>query len=479
MNENGFIKNIVDWIKYGGFWTWAIMIGLFSTGLWIPAAVMLLIKLEFIRPETWLVATNRRSSTDPAAKTQEQRENEYKNISRNLSSVSIEYFAGMVGVPFETAMRDIQRMQLEGAFGPDAYIDYGTKRLIIRSGGTDTQPSYTPKNVTVNQSGSTAPQTTAPVQEQKPKPKPRARAKTTSKSKASQKKKQSPQEIFKSQGALLWVGIIMLAVGGLAGISAVDDILSYGYFNFFDVMFPIVLAVTGGGMLGTRFLRKKRARRITSYLQIIGDRGSVTFSELASAVGESENTVKKDIEVMLDRKLLGDEAYMDIGQGKLIVLRSAAHEEPQTTEETESRYGEIIKEIRQLNDEIDDKAVSEKITRIEELTGKIFKVVEDKPEKLPEIKSFMSYYLPTTLKLLRSYRDFEHQGIGGDNIDATKERIEKILDTLVSGFSQQLDQLFMTDAMDISSDIDVLETMMKRDGLQKDDSGFGTPMAGV
>ena len=478
MNDNSFIKKIVEWIKYGGFLTWAIMIGLFSTGLWIPAAIMLLIKLEIIRPETWLVPTNR-YSTDPAAKSQEQRENEYKNISRNLSGVSIEYFAGMVGVPFETAMRDVQKMILEGAFGPDAYIDYGTKRLIIRSGGTNNEPSYTPKNVTVNQSGSTVPQPSAPVQEQKPKPKPKPRARSSTKSKTSQKKKPSTQEIFKSQGALLWAGIIMLVTGGLIGIGAVDDFLSYGYLDFFEAMFPLVLAVTGGGMLGTRFLRKKRARRITSYLQIIGDRGSIAFSELASAVGESENTVKKDIEVMLDRKLLGDEAYMDIGQGKLIILRSAAREEPQTKEETESRYSEIVKEIRQLNAEIDDKTVSEKITQIEELTGKIFKVVEDKPEKLPEIKSFMSYYLPTTLKLLRSYRDFEHQGIGGDNIDATKERIEKILDTLVSGFSQQLDQLFMTDAMDISSDIDVLETMMKRDGLSKDDSGFGTPMAGV
>ena len=66
----------------------------------------------------------------------------------------------------------------------------------------------------------------------------------------------------------------------------------------------------------------------------------------------------------------------------------------------------------------------------------------------------------------------ERQGIEGENIDGARERIESILDKLVSGFTQQLDQLFRADALDISSDIDVLETMMQRDGLTGDGSAF-------
>ena len=77
----------------------------------------------------------------------------------------------------------------------------------------------------------------------------------------------------------------------------------------------------------------------------------------------------------------------------------------------------------------------------------------------------MSYYLPTTLKLLDSYATFEKQGITGENIDSARMNIEKTLDTLVQGFSQQLDQLFTADVLDISADIDVLENMMKKDGL--------------
>ena len=77
----------------------------------------------------------------------------------------------------------------------------------------------------------------------------------------------------------------------------------------------------------------------------------------------------------------------------------------------------------------------------------------------------MNYYLPTTLKLLESYAKIEHVGVAGENMQKSKEDIEKILDMLVYGFVQQVDQLYASEYVDISSDIDVLETMMKKDGL--------------
>ena len=77
----------------------------------------------------------------------------------------------------------------------------------------------------------------------------------------------------------------------------------------------------------------------------------------------------------------------------------------------------------------------------------------------------MSYYLPTTLKILGSYAQMEAQGIEGENISAAKERIEGMMDKVVEGFEQQLDRLFQDDAMDITSDVAVLERMLEKDGL--------------
>jgi 5-bromo-4-chloroindolyl phosphate hydrolysis protein len=86
----------------------------------------------------------------------------------------------------------------------------------------------------------------------------------------------------------------------------------------------------------------------------------------------------------------------------------------------------------------------------------------------------MSYYLPTTLKLVRSYATLEKQGVKGENITSTKKSIGEILDTLSVGYEQQLDQLFKSDAIDIAADINVLENLMQQDGLTGEKSGFQT-----
>ena len=92
------------------------------------------------------------------------------------------------------------------------------------------------------------------------------------------------------------------------------------------------------------------------------------------------------------------------------------------------------------------------------------------PEKLPQIRKFMSYYLPTTLKLLRSYDELSRQGVSGQNITGTMEKVEGMMDTIVLAFEKQLDSLFGDQAMDISTDITVLDNMMAREGLTGGDA---------
>ena len=98
----------------------------------------------------------------------------------------------------------------------------------------------------------------------------------------------------------------------------------------------------------------------------------------------------------------------------------------------------------------------------------------DNPAKLPQIRKFMSYYLPTTLKLLDSYAKFEEAGIEGENLSRAQERIEETMDALIKGFDKQLDDLYRNEAMDIDSDIRVMENMLRRDTASvEDDFGLG------
>lgn len=124
-----------------------------------------------------------------------------------------------------------------------------------------------------------------------------------------------------------------------------------------------------------------------------------------------------------------------------------------------------LNELYQLNEQITDEAVSQRIDRIGMLTGSIFRIVIEKPEREADVRKFMNYYLPTTLKLLKSYDMLEEQSYQGENIIASRKKIEDVLDMLIVAYEKQLDRLFSDDALDIATDIDVLEAMMAGDGL--------------
>lgn len=127
-----------------------------------------------------------------------------------------------------------------------------------------------------------------------------------------------------------------------------------------------------------------------------------------------------------------------------------------------------LKEMRRLNDSIQDETTSAQIDRLETISAKIFQQVQKEPRQLPQIRKFMSYYLPTTLKLLRAYEELSHQGVQGENISGTMERVRSMMSTIVTAFERQLDSLFGDQALDISTDITVLENMMAREGLSDD-----------
>ena len=134
-----------------------------------------------------------------------------------------------------------------------------------------------------------------------------------------------------------------------------------------------------------------------------------------------------------------------------------------------------VGEMRRLNDAIEDPRISAQISLLETTTGKIIDTVAASPGKLPQIRKFMNYYLPTTLKLLNAYDRMDSAGVSGSNISATKAKVEQMLDTLCAAFDKQLDSLFGDEALDISTDITVMENLLAQEGL----SGPSKPTGGT
>lgn len=154
--------------------------------------------------------------------------------------------------------------------------------------------------------------------------------------------------------------------------------------------------------------------------------------------------------------------------------------EPATDAERIARNAELyLAALRRCNDQIGDPKLSAQMDRIEEVSIKIFAHVKSHPDKTPQIRKFMNYYLPTTLKLLRSYAEISGQGIEGSNITAAMQRVESAMEKIVPAFEKQLDALFADEALDLGTEASVLETMLAGEGLSGDDFTIDTPPDGA
>lgn len=302
----------------------------------------------------------------------------------------------------------------------------------------------------------------------------------------------TPDYTDKGTKTMKIIGAILGILGCVALFSAVGDNLSYAYhYNewwYFarQLFYPLGMLAGGASLLLGSGAMKRRQRRFATYLRTAGQKPAVPLDYLARAANVSRRRVEKDVNLMLEKGLWGDEAYIDLGSGMLFRSQAAATayfdkarqmqqpEEPAVQPQAAEGYAGVLRQIRELNDRIADEALSAKIDRIEQVSGRIFKAIEDDPAKKGASGTFLNYYLPTTLKLLENYADFEETGVSGENLSQAKSRIEATMDSIVVGFEHQLDELYRTDAMDIDSDIRVMETMLRRDTASvADDFGLG------
>ncbi|MBR3841468.1 MAG: 5-bromo-4-chloroindolyl phosphate hydrolysis family protein [Erysipelotrichales bacterium] len=125
-----------------------------------------------------------------------------------------------------------------------------------------------------------------------------------------------------------------------------------------------------------------------------------------------------------------------------------------------------LEAIRKANEAIKDEALSKDIESIEATALKIFKAVENRPKELGKIRKFISYYLPTTIKLLNAYAEFEGQDLKVENIEKSMTSIKNSVSMITSSFEKLLNSIYEDDMLDITTDIAVYEKMVSVDGYK-------------
>ena len=311
------------------------------------------------------------------------------------------------------------------------------------------------------------------------------------------------KRVNKGNGIIRFLGGLYLSfIGGVATLFAVlppIDSIVLVVWSAMVLALGIGLAISGG-----------RARRLIrnyiEYGRITGEREYVTVRELADKTGQEEEKIVKNIRAMLNKGYL-PKAALD-KQNSTLMLTQEVYEQysklanqkpkeeehpvnstsknhsdeandlykkdyytideslPEDVKEILKSGNEYLNKIRYYNDLIpDDEPMSDKLYTLEATVLSIFKKLQEEPKSAGDLRKLMSYYLPTTEKLLQSYVDLRKQPDSLDNIKKSQAEIEEATDVINDAFVKLLNQLFQSDAWDISLDISVMKTMMKQDSL--------------
>ena len=286
------------------------------------------------------------------------------------------------------------------------------------------------------------------------------------------------------------VASVLLLVFGFIGLGAVllgvlvsgiASLLSHtmGLFSGLSLGVFLPLLAVFLIMIFCGFALQGRVKRFKAYMQRMKGAKFCPVELLASSIGRTKKFVVKDLKKMIRLGFFPDghlddeqtclmldyETYQYYLEAKENMKKQQEAEEASEENAALAEGRRYIRQIREANDAIPAQDVSEKLSRLEDITTRIFDCVEQRPEKMPEIRKFMSYYLPTTLKLVNTYREFYEQPVESRNIAGAKKNIEGALDTINTAFENLLDSLYQDDAMDVSTDISVLKSMLAQEGL--------------
>ncbi|MDE6748194.1 MAG: 5-bromo-4-chloroindolyl phosphate hydrolysis family protein [Lachnospiraceae bacterium] len=260
------------------------------------------------------------------------------------------------------------------------------------------------------------------------------------------------------------------------------------------------------GMINVGIIQRRRLKRAERYVKLCDHKMYKNIKDLAMASGKKERYVVKDLQKMIDMGyfpeghldeqktcfMLSDAIYwqyMDVEESRKRIeeenrITAKPQEEsltpkdnpaPEISDEQNSELNtmiaegmECIRKLRELNDKIPGEVISAKLFRLESLLKEIFNSIREHPEQMHRMHKLMDYYLPTTLKLVEAYEEFDRVSAPGDEITAAKAEIENTLDTINHAFTELLNNLFQDSVFDATTDAQVLKTMLAREGLMNE-----------
>lgn len=283
---------------------------------------------------------------------------------------------------------------------------------------------------------------------------------------------------------------------GIFGLSTIFNTfgLALGTRSLATVVAAFCFTLISASGIGTGVIQRKRIQRAYRYASLCEDKKYMSIEDLAAATNTSPRRLLSDLKTIL-KKGFYPEGHMDADKTTLMlqdsiyneyvrvqrgrkelgcanVFDTTAREVDENVQDENAELEAMIREgnqyiekFRVLNDEIPGEAISEKLDRLDVLLKEIFACVKKHPEQRSRMHEVMSYYLPTVLKLVEAYREYDNVSEAGSEILDAKLQIEGSIDTINGALKTILNNLFRDSVWDVTTDATVLNTMLAQKGL--------------
>lgn len=295
---------------------------------------------------------------------------------------------------------------------------------------------------------------------------------------------------YRTSGVLLTVfGSILMSIGILLSlIFLITFIVTLSGVMQRLFFVTLITSVIGVIMLCVGISKIKKDKRYKKYAQLLtlnAQRSNeyMALDELAQAVKCKPETVREDLNDMMDKNLIvkavfdKDYEYIFFSEEVYKLYLSTCEQQAQREKEEAKKVdaqknSKIISDgfahletLGSISKKLSDPVIRQKTSLIYDIASKIMDFITNNPQRADEIKKFSSYYLPSAANILKTYLSFEDQGVVSDDILKTKDEISEMLDVLASAFKKVLDSLYDDDTLDVSTDISAMKAMMAQEGL--------------
>ena len=274
----------------------------------------------------------------------------------------------------------------------------------------------------------------------------------------------------------------------------IDDI-AYGFFSADTIAAFLFLFISAAVFaVGTVISQRNMilARDFFRIRREIQDQSVLAVEDIVTALNKPQQTVAAEINHMIRKDYLpqarlvegGDlllvdhaayKAYKDNYMGRTVPVKEHVPEieesETPTDDDRAVAMDDYEKTLKEQRARAHDGALKDKISALLKLLDAIRHAVNTDPGRVESLNKFVDYYTPTTIKLIERYLQFESSSVITDSIRKTMDDILRSLDKVIDGYEKLLDTLYKDDLLDLNAEMDVMETVMKQDGLIEESEG--------